>query len=738
MAHSVEADKQPSFAPRKFKFPTDAAGRQVELITGSPDPVVRIRAVHPDRAVEIQGRLSDPRFFDELEALNGDGYNVYVVAQPTKPLKARGYCTHDSDVTGVRCAYVDGDESELPAHWHLEPDLLLVHPETHRWWAYWRVEGVTVEALPDVIARLAARYGGDPKITNPSRIVRLAGFDRWKHGKNFGPYELRELTGDPAAPATLAEICQGLPPAPKHKREQTGTAQGDDDIDEESLREALRHIDPGCKYPDWRDVVFGVEHARIARPDGSMFDVADKADLLDEWSCGELGGFEPPNYEGRERVEVAFDDALKRAAERGPREPAIGVGSLVHRAKLGGMDEAAFRAMRHRNRDPIAGYFKPVEQPADAGSPERKGKFRIVDRGGMENISPPSWLIPDLLPVEAYALLFGEPGTFKTFLALDIALNVATGSTAGVFDAAVDPGPVLFAAGEGRAKLTERVRAWEKRHNCERMANGFYLIDPVPLVSAGDREWDAFVAEALAASPDGFRLVVLDTISRAMQGANENAQEDASKFTALVDLLRRKLGCAVLALHHTPLNAQREKGSGTFRADADVSVSVERQGRDRIVSLTMPKQRDWSEWESPRIAQLDLVHLAADVASLAVVKPGADTEATAKAEAEAASPARARRGRGTRTDLDDGALRLLDKVVCEVLSKNPGGVWTQKELADHLALREDIEVESETLRTRSLTRLREAKGTKANRLKLYTARGHNKGWCWRSGLVGEE
>ncbi len=65
---------------------------------------------------EHEGRLADPTIQRRLRKLSRDGYNMYVVAQPTRPLPAEGHFTRNADVTGVRCIYADGDESEtLPA-----------------------------------------------------------------------------------------------------------------------------------------------------------------------------------------------------------------------------------------------------------------------------------------------------------------------------------------------------------------------------------------------------------------------------------------------------------------------------------------------------------------------------------------------------------------------------------------------------------------------------------------------
>jgi hypothetical protein len=183
----------------------------------------------------------------------------------------------------------------------------------------------------------------------------------------------------------------------------------------------------------------------------------------------------------------------------------------------------------------------------------------------------------------------------------------------------------LFAVGEGRSALKNRVAAWEHQHFNGNRASDFVLIDPVPSVAAGESEWTAFI-NAAKGMHDSYRLCVLDTVGRAMQGINENAQEHASAFTKLVERLQRELGCAVLALHHTGHEAKdRARGSSVFGADADVVLRIDREGKERTVSMTMLKQKDAPEWEAPKVLKLAEVQLRPGVLSLAVV-PATATE----------------------------------------------------------------------------------------------------------------
>jgi len=80
------------------------------------------------------------------------------------------------------------------ASWHLSPTFSLGHPTTLLWWAIWVASGVALSDYLDLQRRIAAHYGADAKISKSIADRRLAGFDRWKDGKNYGHYELSAVS----------------------------------------------------------------------------------------------------------------------------------------------------------------------------------------------------------------------------------------------------------------------------------------------------------------------------------------------------------------------------------------------------------------------------------------------------------------------------------------------------------------------------------------------------------------
>lgn len=349
-----------------------------------------------------------------------------------------------------------------------------------------------------------------------------------------------------------------------------------------------------------------------------------------------------------------------------------------------------------------AALFKPVERPLPEGRELTQAGFRFVDRAGMASIQPPKWLIPNLIPEGAYAILLGHSGTFKSFIALDLGLSVATGLDVPWVspDCLVEaPRPVLCAIGEGRPGFTARVLAWEKENHESVPVNNFVLADPVPLAGMEDARLDAFIDGALAMSPGGYALAIVDTTGRAMQGLNENQAEDASKFTRMVQILQKELNCAVLAISHTGVgDAKRERGSTVFGADADTRLLLERNEKNLLIQMTMLKQKDAPEWERPKKILLQKVEIGEGLSSLVPTVPQTVSAAALNAANEN-EKAEAKQSILQAKIHDD----IIDRKAREIMGKIAGKTWTQAELAEDLqrafAL-DQLDYESGTLENR--------------------------------------
>lgn len=359
----------------------------------------------------------------------------------------------------------------------------------------------------------------------------------------------------------------------------------------------------------------------------------------------------------------------------------------------------AYKVAKHQQ------LFKPVlRDTSEEGKEAQAGRFRFVDEHGVDDIKPPEWLINDTLPQRAYATLIGPRSAYKSFVALDMAMSIATGGSdwydersdwRGTWPDVTVKGPVLYAAGEGRAGFRSRVRAWRSYHLEEDYSDNFYLVDPVPHPT--EEDVTAFIQGALSLN-DGYELVVLDTVGRSMQGLNENSQQDVSRFTQMVETIQYELDCAVLAIHHTGHEAKdRARGSSVFGADVDVELVAERYD-EGYVRVSNTKQKDAPEWEEAK-----LIKLEAHEGSLVAVATKQD-KVVHKTDSSVGRKEKGKGGRKARADMAI-EMSVIRKAAYQTMKKYPGKEWSKSALAQAIAAHDTVEVAAGTVRNKYLDEL---------------------------------
>lgn len=261
-------------------------------------------------------------------------------------------------------------------------------------------------------------------------------------------------------------------------------------------------------------------------------------------------------------------------------------------------------AERHGSFDRAEQWFD-ASPAADDGlfpPPEPQKTFRLTAFNdaaatALETAAAP--LIKGILDQGAMTVLYGESNAGKTFVAMDIGYHIATGRPwAGKRTAAL---PVLYVAAEGGQGARKRAAALAARHGLtERF---YFLLHPINLLRA-----DADLKPLLAtvATMDRFGLIVVDTLSRAMAGGDENASTDMGAMVKHLDALRHASGAHLMVVHHSGKDrAKGARGHSLLRAATDTEIEV----ADREIVVT--KQRDLDGSFSSAFG-LDVITLGVD------------------------------------------------------------------------------------------------------------------------------
>jgi hypothetical protein len=325
-------------------------------------------------------------------------------------------------------------------------------------------------------------------------------------------------------------------------------------------------------------------------------------------------------------VRSALDgEAAKvRAAAKGTRNDTLNTAALKlgHYVGSGYLDEGdAVDALADAARDcglPQAEAAATIESGLSAGivdpktpperaddwrenpRPERGARRLIARRLGDIELSPPDWLLQGILERDTLSLIFGDPGCGKTFLALDWACRIATGTPYRGHE--VTQGPVVYIAGEGRQGLARRGRAWSIANNVTIVGADILTFPAIAANDAMERaELVAAVeAETANAAP---AIVVVDTLARCFGGGDENSTQDMSAFVRGCDALRERWGCAVLVVHHSGHgDKKRARGAIALKAALDAEYRLEQTEGGGLL-LTATKMKDA---EIPAPLALDL------------------------------------------------------------------------------------------------------------------------------------
>lgn len=212
-----------------------------------------------------------------------------------------------------------------------------------------------------------------------------------------------------------------------------------------------------------------------------------------------------------------------------------------------------------------------------------------------DNVQDPTWLIPNMIPAHGIGMLYGESGSYKSFLALDMGLSLAFGIP-GQWNAPPVKNDVLFLAGEGPvATAKKRWPAWMEWQGIEfRNDHRFFISPEVPLYS-DSAAWE-LVKKDLAELKVRPALIVIDTLTRLITGLDENSAKDASMVTKFMEQLARYYECFVLAIHHTGKDQNKgARGSSAFYANVDTVISTKLMKGGTALHVRKQKDADVSD-----------------------------------------------------------------------------------------------------------------------------------------------
>lgn len=196
-----------------------------------------------------------------------------------------------------------------------------------------------------------------------------------------------------------------------------------------------------------------------------------------------------------------------------------------------------------------------------------------------------SWLIEGLWTAQAVGILGGQPKCGKTWLALDMAVSVASGSSClGAFPVH-SRGPVLlYAAEDSAAALRARLETLARNRSLD-----LDHLD-VRVITADSLRLDLPVDQSRLEATVRLHqpvLLVLDPLVR-VHMADENVSGQMAALLGYFRTLQRKTGVAIALVHHARKNVSPGAGAGySLRGSSDLYAWLDsflylRKNRDQL------------------------------------------------------------------------------------------------------------------------------------------------------------
>ncbi len=555
-----------------FKPDISAMSQHVEhlfggYLDGCHDGLIELSWTNTRPDEQGRYRLTNARLFgtdqlDELvaeaERLNATPMcNVYIGAalrQPGTPPFARA---QDSDAFALTCAYVDLDNpgaagAAKDIYGLDKPTMVIVtgrapHTRAQMWW---RLEEPLTDPnkWPALMRGFAAKLNGDSTVTNPSRVMRLAGTIAWP----VKPGRVVELTSI----ASLRE------PGPQHyatehlAREFPPVAAATGNVTPSNIQHTTNSLGLTDKIADGRE-------GYMLRTIGACL-----IELI-----GETGATPTP----QELYDAAWPQYERKVdltrPGRGADEFAIKCSYTIRRfeeGRIGGV-ETLDKAIELYSAKKKPNNLIPAPRPID---PETGKPLPLLQSAAqfISGFTPPSYLIDGVMQRGYLYSLTARTGHGKTAVTMYMSQSIARSQP--MHGKGVKGGTVLLLAGENpddiRARFLVLADAFGFKAEDLRMRFVAGVVDIAASMETIKSEADTI---------DDLVLVIVDTAAAYFNGDETNSNSQQGAYARLLRQLTFLPGKpAVLVNCHPIKNASRDNllpmGGSAFLNEVDGNLTL--------------------------------------------------------------------------------------------------------------------------------------------------------------------
>lgn len=229
----------------------------------------------------------------------------------------------------------------------------------------------------------------------------------------------------------------------------------------------------------------------------------------------------------------------------------------------------------------------------------------------------PDYLVPKMFYRDGLSVVFGPPGAAKSFLVLDVALSLATGTP--WRNENLGRSRVHYIMAEGQGTNVLRTHAWLAKRGVDRsQLDGWFVPIPVPvmLTMAGIIDYLPVVKEG---KPD---LIILDTKNLMFAGKESQGEDYGEMLRTLHKIRQAAGGSAVVLIDHTGLTDEtRTRGSNAQKGGLETEIRVTDENGVRMAYCTRDKSGDVGAQWLYKLVQVPEVPRPANITAPAVCVP---------------------------------------------------------------------------------------------------------------------
>ncbi len=230
-----------------------------------------------------------------------------------------------------------------------------------------------------------------------------------------------------------------------------------------------------------------------------------------------------------------------------------------------------------------------IEQP-----PPNPTRFTVLNYQDIMSMPDPVYMVDGLIIENSFTFIAGDPGAGKSFAAMSLMMGVANKKPTWMGRNVKKHGAVIYISTEGNNDMKFRLKAWESEYGRLKEDPPIHLIpDQMNLLVEQDvDDLIATIESKIKEIGQKVELIVFDTVSNNIPGADENLQKDVTLFVRACTKIKIKFSHQTL-FHGCKLYVEIE-----FR-------QIEVRGEHLSNAVVLPL-----EWEGTRLIEpFDIVEI---------------------------------------------------------------------------------------------------------------------------------